>query len=248
VWGWVEFDVAGPRSKSVAKLLGALSRENLLASEGISPSAAMGPTDMTRNVPGMSVGCVTRCRVHRAWPLAVLLGACVPEPAGAPAPYRCPVPRCPSQPTSAYGAPPPVQPSTQSDGQLAPAAAGPAAAGDPVLAQSYQGASALRILEGKAAYYSDALAGRPTASGEPYDPAAFTAAHRTLPFGTVLRVVSGERGVVVYVRVNDRGPFGDDERIVDLSRAAAEALGMIQAGVIAVRVEILAYGSVGPSR
>ena len=108
--------------------------------------------------------------------------------------------------------------------------------------QRYQGAPALQVLQGKAAYYSDALAGRPTASGEPYDPTAFTAAHRTLPFGTVLRVWSGERQAFVYVRVNDRGPFGDDERIVDLSRAAAEALGMIQAGVIPVRVEVVAYG------
>ena len=58
----------------------------------------------------------------------------------------------------------------------------------------------------------------------------------------MLRVWGGEPQAFVYVRVNDRGPFGDDERIVDLSRAAAEALGMIQSGVIPVRVEVLVYG------
>ena len=182
-------------------------------------------------------------RVTRMWPLAALLGACVAEPAEAPGPCNCPVPRCPSQPTPGYGAPPLVQPGAYPGGQVATSPPGGTAAGDPVLVERFQGARALQTLEGQAAYYSDALAGRPTASGERYDPAAFTAAHRTLPFGTVLRVTGGERRGSVYVRVNDRGPFGDDGRIVDLSRAAAQALGMIRAGVIRVRVEILAYGS-----
>jgi hypothetical protein len=101
---------------------------------------------------------------------------------------------------------------------------------------------ALGVLEGKAAYYSDALRGRATASGAPYDPSALTAAHRSLPFGTVVRVVRPDTGAEVVVRINDRGPFGDEARILDLSRAAAERLDMIRAGVIPIRAEVLEYG------
>ncbi|MEQ8893103.1 MAG: septal ring lytic transglycosylase RlpA family protein, partial [Sandaracinaceae bacterium] len=89
-------------------------------------------------------------------------------------------------------------------------------------------------------YYSDALAGRSTASGEPYDPGELTAATRDLPFDTRVRVTRVDTGESVVVRVNDRGPFGDRRRIIDLSRAAAERLHMIREGVIEVRVEILA--------
>ena len=93
--------------------------------------------------------------------------------------------------------------------------------------------------EGKATFYSDSLAGNRTANGETYDPQELTAAHRTLPFGTVVRVtrLDGERSV--EVRINDRGPFGRRDRIIDLSRAAAEALDMIHAGVVSVRLEVL---------
>ena len=80
-----------------------------------------------------------------------------------------------------------------------------------------------------ASYYSDSLAGNPTASGVPYDPAKLTAAHRTLAFGTKLRVVREGFGDVI-VTVNDRGPFVDG-RIIDLSRAAAERINMIRVGV-----------------
>lgn len=100
----------------------------------------------------------------------------------------------------------------------------------------------LEVLEGKATYYSDALAGRPTASGEAYDPRALTAAHRSLPFGTVVRVVRPDSGRAVVVRINDRGPFGNERRIIDLSRTAAEELDMIRAGVVDVRAEVLEYG------
>jgi rare lipoprotein A len=89
---------------------------------------------------------------------------------------------------------------------------------------------------GVASYYSDKLTGRSTASGEPYDPRGFTAAHRTLPFGTWLEVRRGERAV--RVRVNDRGPFARG-RVIDLSRAAAEALGIVRAGVAEVELFVL---------
>lgn len=90
---------------------------------------------------------------------------------------------------------------------------------------------------GIASYYADSLKGRPTASGEPYDPTALTAAHRTLPFGTLVEVRRGEQKVVV--RINDRGPFGRKKRILDLSRRAAEELGMIRAGVAEVQMTVL---------
>jgi rare lipoprotein A len=95
------------------------------------------------------------------------------------------------------------------------------------------------VLEGKATYYGDSLAGNKTASGEVYDPRAFTAAHRTLPFGTVVRVVRLDTQRYVYVRITDRGPFGNRQRIIDLSKIAAERLGMLRAGVVKVRVEVL---------
>ncbi|MFI8745388.1 septal ring lytic transglycosylase RlpA family protein [Pseudomonas sp. NPDC077186] len=91
---------------------------------------------------------------------------------------------------------------------------------------------------GKASYYGDRHHGRKTASGERFDQHALTAAHRSLPFGTRVRVtnLSNERSVVV--RINDRGPFVRG-RIIDVSRAAAERLGMLRAGVVPVRVEQL---------
>jgi len=107
---------------------------------------------------------------------------------------------------------------------------------------------ALETLEGEASYYSDSLAGRSTASGEPYDPPALTAAHRTLPFGTHARVTRMGSAQSVVVRINDRGPFGKERRIIDLSRSAAEQLDMIRAGVIEVRVEVIEYGSGKRSR
>jgi rare lipoprotein A len=111
------------------------------------------------------------------------------------------------------------------------------------LARRYSGRPALAVLHGTATWYSDKLAGRATASGERYDPRGFTAAHRTLPFGTVLRVRATKPTDWVYVRVNDRGPFGRRERILDLSRAAAAHIGLERAGVLPVRAEVVAYGS-----
>lgn len=105
------------------------------------------------------------------------------------------------------------------------------------------GQSADRLLEdsqGKASYYADKFAGETTASGEVFDPREMTAAHPKLPFGTRVRVtrVGGERERAVTVRINDRGPYADD-RIIDLSEAAAEKIGMIEDGVVEVRIEVL---------
>jgi len=106
----------------------------------------------------------------------------------------------------------------------------------------YSGRRAVAVLEGEASYYGDSLSGNHTANGERYDPRAFTAAHRTLPFNTVVRVVRTDTRTTVYVRITDRGPFGRRGRILDLSRAAAERLHMIRSGVAKVRAEIVEYG------
>jgi rare lipoprotein A len=104
----------------------------------------------------------------------------------------------------------------------------------PVAAAGAPGAAAER---GGASYYSDKLAGRSTASGEPYAPSALTAAHRSLPFGTIVEVAR-EDGRKVQVRINDRGPFKTG-RVIDLSRRAAEQIGMIREGVVAVVVRVV---------
>jgi rare lipoprotein A len=93
-------------------------------------------------------------------------------------------------------------------------------------------------LVGIASYYADEFHGRKTANGEVYDMHALTAAHRTLPFNTRVRVTSRDTGKSVVVRINDRGPFKDN-RIIDLSLAAAKAIGMIGAGTAPVLLEIL---------
>lgn len=89
---------------------------------------------------------------------------------------------------------------------------------------------------GKASYYSSRLHGRRTASGEPYDETALTAAHPTLPFGTLVKVTNLFNDRAVVLRINDRGPFVG-HRIIDVSQIAAEQLGMIRSGSVRVRVE-----------
>lgn len=89
---------------------------------------------------------------------------------------------------------------------------------------------------GLASYYNEGFAGRPTASGEIYDPNQLTAAHRTLPFGTRLKV-SNEAGDFVVVRITDRGPY-HKQRILDLSQAAFERLASVGTGVLAVEFEV----------
>ena len=84
----------------------------------------------------------------------------------------------------------------------------------------------------------DGYAGKRTASGERVNSGALTAAHKTLPFGTMVRVTNTRNNKSVVVRINDRGPHVRG-RIIDLSREAAERLGMLRAGVAPVRVESL---------
>lgn len=92
--------------------------------------------------------------------------------------------------------------------------------------------------EGEASFYGESLEGRRTASGVPFDPRAYTCAHRRLPFGTRLRVLDLETGRKTEVVVTDRGPFVRG-RIIDLSLAAARQLGMVKRGRARVRIEVL---------
>lgn len=94
------------------------------------------------------------------------------------------------------------------------------------------------LADGEASYYGAELAGNRTASGEIFDPRQLTAAHRTLPMGTKLRVTNKANGKSVIVRINDRGPFVK-KRIVDISRAAAEEISMVRAGKALVSLELL---------
>ena len=98
-------------------------------------------------------------------------------------------------------------------------------------------------LEGLASYYAEPYHGRRTASGEVFDTyKAMTAAHRTLPFNTVVRVQNMANGKAVQVRINDRGPFIAG-RIIDLSVRAARAIDMLRSGVVLVTLQILSPGT-----
>ena len=94
------------------------------------------------------------------------------------------------------------------------------------------------IGRGEASYYGAELAGNPTASGEIFDPAKLTAAHRTLPLGSRVRVTNLRNDETVVVRINDRGPY-HGRRILDLSRRAAQRIGMIARGKARVKIELL---------
>jgi len=99
-------------------------------------------------------------------------------------------------------------------------------------------------LSGIASYYADDFDGRQTASGEIYDMHAMTAAHRTLPFNSLVRVTHLQSGESIVVRINDRGPFKDD-RVIDLSLEAARRIGLIAKGTGPVRLEVLELGAPG---
>ena len=98
------------------------------------------------------------------------------------------------------------------------------------------------VLQGVASWYGEEFAGRTTANGEIFDPAQLTAAHRTLPFGTVLDVTNPKTQQTVRVRVNDRGPFIGG-RIIDLSYAAAQRIGLIEPGIGEVVIALVRMGS-----
>ncbi|MEM6362373.1 MAG: septal ring lytic transglycosylase RlpA family protein [Bacteroidota bacterium] len=92
--------------------------------------------------------------------------------------------------------------------------------------------------KGKASYYADKFKGRPTASGAKYMPNKLTAAHKKLPFGTLVKVTNLKNGKSVKVTINDRGPFIKG-RIIDLSKAAAKKIDLIKDGVVDVEIKVL---------
>jgi len=100
-------------------------------------------------------------------------------------------------------------------------------------------AAAEDLGSGVASYYGRRFAGRRTANGETFDPQQLTAAHRTLPFGSKVRVTNPSNGRSVVVRINDRGPFVKG-RTIDLSRSAAEQVGIVGAGHGTVQLALLA--------
>jgi len=91
---------------------------------------------------------------------------------------------------------------------------------------------------GVASWYGESFHGRQAANGKPFDMKALTAAHRTLPLGSVVRVVNLENGKHLHVRITDRGPYVNS-RILDLSRGAADRLGMMEGGLSVVRVQLV---------
>jgi rare lipoprotein A len=99
-------------------------------------------------------------------------------------------------------------------------------------------AQAADTTEGKVAWYGGKFAGRKTANGERFNPGAMTMAHKTLPFGTKVKVTNLATNKSVTVRVNDRGPTTPD-RIGDLSRGAAGKIGMVRSGVVNARLEVV---------
>lgn len=100
---------------------------------------------------------------------------------------------------------------------------------------------------GHASWYGKKFHGKATASGEVYNMFQFTAAHRVLPLGTMLKVTNLSNGVWVIVRVNDRGPIGKS-RIIDLSYGAAQVLGLRERGVQRVRLDVVEPSKVATSR
>jgi rare lipoprotein A len=109
----------------------------------------------------------------------------------------------------------------------------------PAVAPATDTATATAVESGKVAWYGRKFAGRKTASGERYNPDALTMAHKSLPFGTRVKVTNPKNKTSVTVRVNDRGPTQAD-RIGDVSLAAAKQLGMVRAGVIDAELAVVA--------
>lgn len=101
--------------------------------------------------------------------------------------------------------------------------------------------AAAQTQTGKASFYADKFEGKPTASGEKYKHSKLTAAHKSLPFGTKVRVTNLANNQSVEVIINDRGPYVDG-RIIDLSKSAAEKLGFVGQGLAEVRVEVIDAG------
>ncbi|AVP58808.1 septal ring lytic transglycosylase RlpA family lipoprotein [Pulveribacter suum] len=165
--------------------------------------------------------------------------AATPEPAAAPPQAAAPAP-APSIPLLATP-PERAEPALRIRPERGPAeASGPPGLRLPPQAEPAE--PPVLLGSGQASWYADSLHGRRTANGERYDREELTAAHRSLPFGARLCVRSLVNGRTVMVRINDRGPFVRG-RVIDLSRAAAEELGMVGLGIKPVQLWRLDEGS-----
>jgi rare lipoprotein A len=171
-----------------------------------------------------------RFRTSRAWVTAgLILAGCAQFPAS-PGPE--PAPAVPAQYEARPG--PQVESPTPAP---KPSAATPAPPESRDAAPKAETSPAWRQ-QGQVSHYGDGFAGKPTANGDTFDPARLTMAHRTLPFGTRVRVTNLENHQSVEVVVNDRGPFVQG-RIADLSTAAARRLGMLTDGVVDAVIEVV---------
>ncbi|MEO8248146.1 MAG: septal ring lytic transglycosylase RlpA family protein [Burkholderiales bacterium] len=183
--------------------------------------------------------------------LPLLLAACVTAPvdeptavaephapASAPSVPR-PTPKLPAEPPASEAATPAAQPD-------APPQREPWTAGAPTIRFNFPSEPAAEeeddeasdAQRGKASWYGEPFHGRKTANGERYNMYELTAAHKTLPFGTVVKVKDLDSGRSVRVRINDRGPFVSG-RVIDLSKAAADKLGIADDGVKPVSVTVV---------
>ena len=171
----------------------------------------------------------------------LLLGACATAPSSDPAAARSrqagglPDQSRDARPSRRTAAEPAVEPSAHSGAPLVD--------GEPAAAVAPDEPSR-EFERGLASWYGPGFHGRRTANGERFDMHSLTAAHKTLPFGTMVRVRSLVTGREVEVRVNDRGPFTRG-RVIDLSRAAAEALGLLGLGVKNVLLLVPAHTALG---
>ena len=165
----------------------------------------------------MPRGVIQFVRVAGAAALVALLAACTTPPPAAPPGPRAAAPR------------PAVMPPQDAPGQAVDEVPAPVSLMERPRPELLGGEVPREFQRGTASWYGPRFNGRRTASGERFDMREFTAAHRTLPFGTLVRVHSLVNGRDVDVRITDRGPYAGN-RIIDLSRAAAEELGMLGLG------------------
>jgi rare lipoprotein A len=108
----------------------------------------------------------------------------------------------------------------------------------PVRLASASSGQVAKVIEGTASWYGPGFFGNRTANGEVFRPGTLTAAHRTLPFGTMVRVTNLNNGRSTVVRINDRGPFVGN-RVIDLGHGAAQQVGLVSSGLAPVRLEVL---------
>jgi rare lipoprotein A len=98
--------------------------------------------------------------------------------------------------------------------------------------------------EGTVSYYHGRFHGKKTSSGEKYDKTGYTAAHKTLPYNTLIELQNPRNGKVVTVRINDRGPYGKTSRILDISQAAAKELDIIKSGIAKLSFKVVGSNGV----